>query len=236
MGVSREWERQAEQWVEWSRKTEHDSYWRFHRDAFLPLLPPPGHLTVDVGCGEGRVSRDLRALGHRVVAIDASPTMLAAALEADPDGDYRLADAAELPLEDSCADLVVAFMSFQDVDDMAGAVREAVRVLRPRGRLCMAVVHPINSAGTFASDDEDATFRIDRSYFESTAYTQPLERDGLSMTFHSYHHSLESYVRPLEDGGLVIEAVREPIPPAGSMRTERWRRLPLFLHLRAVKP
>jgi SAM-dependent methyltransferase len=236
VGVSEAWEGVADQWVQWVRKTDHDSYWRFHRDAFLPLVPPPGELTVDVGCGEGRVARDLRKLGHRVIAFDASPTMLAAAREADPEGDYRLADAAELPLDDACADIAVAFMSLQDVDDMPGAVREIARVLRPGGRFCMAVVHPINSAGSFDSDEDDAVFHIRGSYFESRPYVEPLERDGVSITFHSYHHSLASYLAPLEETGLLVEAVREPPAPYGRMRTNRWTRLPLFLHVRALKP
>ena len=236
MGVSEAWERVAGQWVRWTRTSGHDSYWRFHRDTFLPLVPPPGELTIDVGCGEGRVARDLKALGHRVTAVDASPTMLAAAREADPGGDYRLADAAALPLDDACADLAVAFMSLQDVDDMTGAVGEIARVLRGGGRFCMAVVHPVNSAGSFESDDDDSPFRIEGSYFESHPYVQPLERDGLSITFHSYHHSLAAYLAPFEKLGLLIEAVREPPAPHGSLRTNRWARVPLFLHVRALKP
>ncbi len=236
MSLSQRWEEQAELWTIWAREPEHDSYWRFHRDAFLALVPAPGRLTLDVGCGEGRLARDLKRLGHRVLALDASPTLLARAREADPDGDYLLADAAALPLEDACADLVVAFMSFQDVDDLEGAVCEAARMLEPGGRLCAAVVHPINSAGGFESDEADSVFRIEGSYFESHRTIDLLERDGHRMEFHSAHHSLEKYFRALERAAIVVELLREPVPPAASMRTERRRRVPLFLHLRAVKP
>src|SRR6266508_1607388 len=137
------WEGQAERWVRWAREPGHDTYRCFHRDRFLELVPPAGRLTVDVGCGEGRLARDLKALGHRVVAVDASPTLVLLAREADPELEVHLADAAELPLPDGHADLVVAFMSLGDIDDMAGAVREMARVLEPGGRLCVAVVHPI---------------------------------------------------------------------------------------------
>ena len=70
------WEQQAEAWVRWARAPGHDSYWVFLRERFLELLPPPGALTVDVGCGEGRLACDLRRLGHAVVAVDRSPTMV----------------------------------------------------------------------------------------------------------------------------------------------------------------
>ena len=46
------WEAHANEWIAWARARGHDSYWRFHRDQFLQIVPPPGHRTVDVGCGE----------------------------------------------------------------------------------------------------------------------------------------------------------------------------------------
>jgi SAM-dependent methyltransferase len=111
MDRSESWETHADEWIKWTRAVGHDSYWRFHRDQFLPLLPPPGRRTVDIGCGEGRLTRHLKSLGHDVVGIDASPSLVAAARALDPLMDVRLADAAALPLEDASVDLAVAFMS-----------------------------------------------------------------------------------------------------------------------------
>jgi SAM-dependent methyltransferase len=117
-------------------------------------------------------------------------------------------------------------------------VSEAARVLRPGGRLVMAVVHPINSAGRFAEPSPDAPFVITGSYFDSFRYSDHVERSGFEMTFHSVHHSLERYSRALERAGLLIEAIREPRWPeaASATRTEGWHRLPCFLLLRAVRP
>jgi len=63
--AGQDWEEQAKNWIAWARKPNFDSYWRY-RDEFFELVPPPGTATVDVGCGEGRVSRDLTARGHTV--------------------------------------------------------------------------------------------------------------------------------------------------------------------------
>jgi ubiquinone/menaquinone biosynthesis C-methylase UbiE len=230
------WERQAEAWVRWAREPGHDSYWLFHRDRFLELLPPPGRLTVDVGCGEGRLSRDLKELGHTVVAVDRSPTMIRHAREADPELDVREADAAALPLEDGSADLVVSFMSLMNTDDVEAAVREAARVLAPAGRYCVAIVHPLNTAGAFVSREPDAAFLIEGSYFEYAQKEMPVERDGLGMTFLDAHRPLQDYFRPLEEADLVVERLRE-IPDSSELPSEsalRWHRIPLFLHIRAV--
>jgi SAM-dependent methyltransferase len=173
-----------------------------------------------------------------MVAVDASPTMLAAAREADPDLEAQLADAAALPFPDCSFDLVVAFMSLQDVDDLEGAVAEASRVLEPGGRFCLAVVHPLNSAGWFDGDEASSRFVIEGSYLDRSYYADSLARDGLEMTFVSAHRPLQAYADALADAGLLLEHLRETDVPDSAVtrpRSRRWQRLPLFLHVRAVK-
>jgi SAM-dependent methyltransferase len=234
------WREQAEAWTKWARAPAHDSYWRFGRAAFFELLPEPGRLTLDLGCGEGRVSRDLAAIGHRVVSVDITMSLVRAAKQAAPEIPAVVADAAAIPLAGSACDLAVAYMSLMDLDDMQRAVLETARVLAPGGHLCLAVVHPINSAGGFEGMDPAAAFVIRGTYLEAHPYVDQIERDGMSMTFSSRHHSIEEYFRALEAAGLMVEAVREvPVDEASAAADQsriRWRRLPLFLDVRAVKP
>ena len=51
------------------------------------------------------------------------------------------------------------------------------------------------------------------------------------MSFESLHRTVEQYAEPLLEEGFVIEAVREVTDDADP----RWRRIPLFLHLRAKR-
>ena len=233
------WERNAKNWITWARAAGHDSYWRFSRDLFLEIVPRPGRRTLDLGCGEGRLSRDLKALGHEIVGVDLSETMLASAREADPAIETHKADAAELPFADASFDCVVAFMSLQDIERLDESVAEAARVLERGGAFCIAIVHPMNSAGAFEGDEADSPFTITGSYLETSYYADEIERDGLSLEIVSVHRPLESYAAALTKAGLLIEELREPRLPESGLQTERgrrWQRIPLFLFLRAVKP
>jgi SAM-dependent methyltransferase len=186
--------------------------------AFLERLPPPGRATLEIGCGEGRLGRELVALGHRVTGVELSPTLAALARESF---DVVEADAAALPFDDASFDLVVAFMSLMDIDDMTGAVREAVRVLEPGCRFSAAIVHPVLSAG------EGEPFTIAGSYLEPHRY-----RAELITTEHeleSWHRPLEAYTRAFEDAGLLIDTLRE-------LQGVKRPHLPISLHLHAVKP
>jgi SAM-dependent methyltransferase len=230
MSLRDAWETNADAWVRWARTPDHDVYSKWHAGRFVDLLPPPGRLTVDLGAGEGRLGRDLADLGHRVVAVDSSPTLATACATHEHALPTIIGDAAAIPLPTRCADLVVAFMSLQDVDDLTGAVAEAARLLEPDGYLCAAIVHPLNSAGAFDGREGDAPFIVRGSYLEAFRYHDDIERDGLVMDFHSEHRPLESYSRALEDAGLVIEAIRELTTSDGD---DRWSRIPMFLHWRA---
>ncbi len=235
------WERNAADWIALVRDpAELDAhYHRYHRDLFLELVPPPTGRTLDLGCGEGRLARDLAVLGHDVTGVDRSPTMLAAAQVASPQLEWHLADAAALPLPDASFRLAIAFMSLQDTDSLDGAVHEAARVLEPGGHFCIAVVHPLNSAGSFTSDGSDSPFAIEGSYLDNSYFVDELVREDGVLRLESIHRPLHEYAGALTHAGLLIEELREPALPAAafvSERSPRWTRIPLFLHLRAVKP
>jgi SAM-dependent methyltransferase len=228
------WEEQAEGWIRWARTPGLDDYFELYNfPAFLELLPTPGRRTVDLGCGEGRVSRVLRELGHRVVGVEPSRTLSRAALEADPSIPLARGRGDAIPLVGGCADLVVCFMVLQDVDDLGAVCREIARVLAPGGVACAAIVHPLASSGF---PDPDGEFQYVGRYLDVMRNELRAERLGVEFTFHSAHRPIELYSRAFESAGLVIEALREPALTDAvveqSPRLARHRLLPNFLHFR----
>ena len=223
--VSAGWEDRASQWLAWARTPGHDAYWRY-REAFFDLVPSPASRTLEVGCGEGRVTRDLAARGHTVTALDASPTLVAAAAQRDAAGTYLIADACDLPFDDASFDLVVAYNVLMDVQDMPCAVREAARVLSRAGSFCACVTHPATDAGAWRDADV-------QDYLAGGVFAADDERDGLRIRWEGQRYSLEHYSRALEEAGLLLEAIREPRPDPADGGYAQWARVPMFLMLRA---
>ncbi len=235
------WESEARNWVAFARTPGLDrAHENINLPALLDLLPPPGARTLDLACGEGRLTRRLAALGHRVTGIDASPTMVRFAVTHEHPVRAVLADARQLPFAGETFDLVVAYMCLHDIDGMPQAVGEIARVLQPGGRLCAAIPHPINTAGSFQGRAATAPFVISGSYLDHVPAPWVLDRAGFRLTFHSEHWPLEAYFRALEAGGLLTEALREVRPSDRAVALDpadqRWQRVPLVLQLRAVKP
>jgi len=204
------WEQHAPNWIAWARTSSHDLFATGTWPELRAVLPAPtaDDLVLEIGCGEGRVGRELERLGHRVVGIELSATLARAAKEAEPSFAIARADAAALPIIDAAVTVVVACMALQDIDDLEAAVCEAARVLRPGGQLCVAIVHPFASAQDLATlDEEQAT--VSEPYLRARRYEDPVVRDGLAMTFVSMHRPLSAYMSAFSDAGFLLTALRE---------------------------
>ncbi|XVQ82884.1 class I SAM-dependent methyltransferase [Microbispora siamensis] len=110
--------------------------------------------TLEVGVGTGVVAAGLRELGHPVIGVDISEPMLHRAHER-LGGRVARADARALPLPRGTVANVVFVHVLHLVGDMAAAVAEAARVLRPGGRL--AAVH-----GSPVADPDELVEALDR--------------------------------------------------------------------------
>lgn len=236
------WEEEASNWLAWARTPDHDVFAYFAPAFFDEIVPPARGLTLEIGCGEGRVARELAARGHTVIALDSSPTLVRHARAADARPAYMVADATALPFRDGAFQTIVAYNSLQSMarmDDMARAVREAGRVIKEVGHLCLCVAHPMTDVGRIQRPEGEGAPVISGPYFERQEVNETVTRGGLKMTFHGWTYTLEDYARALEDGGFLIGRLREPAASAEQVRQrpdlEAWRRLPMFLFVRAVK-
>jgi SAM-dependent methyltransferase len=230
----RHWSQIAAEWVAWARTPNHDAFWAY-RASLLAFIGRGEGEALDIGCGEGRVSRLLKNCGYRVTATDPVEAFISAAEQAASADSYKVAVAANLPFADDTFDLAVAYNVLMDIEDVPTALTEMGRVLRPRGTLVISIVHPFADRGRFAGLEPNAPFVLEGSYFGRERFEEVEERNGLQMHFAGWSRPLESYMVALEAAGFVISALREPIPVADRAWThlQRWSRIPLFLWLKA---
>lgn len=125
----------------------HHEGFGFHADACAPgileLLEPVrtrGGLVVEVGCGSGLLTRHLLDAGHRVIASDASPAMLALARNHAPEAvDHLLIALPDDPLP--AADAIVstghALSYLPSEARLEAALVACARALRPGGVLAL---------------------------------------------------------------------------------------------------
>jgi SAM-dependent methyltransferase len=244
MGNRQRWDENAHHWIAWARPVGNDHFfYEFNLPAFLPLLPVPSGRCLDLGCGEGRVGRELVRRRFNVVSVDSSPTLAsatAAAAAGPSPHPVAAADAVALPFGETMFDLVVAFMSFHDMEDMDGALRETARILRPGGVLCAAIVHPFFSAGAVPMSDRTSTHKRQESYFTTRTYAETVKRESLAVTLHSIHRPLDAHVAAVAHAGLVLDTIQEPRPSSAYLAAHPdaapLEHVPLYFHYRAHKP
>jgi len=112
-------------WAAWARALGH-------------LLPPLE--IADLGCGEGYLTIEAARFAKKVIAVDRSETVLERAREAAARRKLRnirwkRGELETLPLGDACVDVALLSQALHHAAHPARALAEAVRVLRPGGRV-----------------------------------------------------------------------------------------------------
>ncbi len=134
---------------------------------------------LEIGCGTGRFSEFLARSGCRVYALDITPAMLkqAKTLRGDLSAITWIgASADKLPLPDDSCDLVLSLKVLPHVPDLASALDDIVRVLRPAGTAILEFYNPL-SLGSLTR-----RYKVFTHWLSPARVEQLLERAGLTTT------------------------------------------------------
>ena len=102
----------------------------------------PGNTVLDVACGTGVLAREAARSVQpegKVTGLDRNEVMLTVARRVAPAIDWRQGRAEALPFPDGSFDAVVSQFGLMFFEDREGALKEMWRVLKPGGRLAVAV-------------------------------------------------------------------------------------------------
>lgn len=180
------------------------------RPSVLALCEPVvGRRVLDLGCGEGYCSRELRRRGAlEVCGIDLSQSMIDAAQQQEahePLGiRYQVGCATNLSqIEEGVFDLVLAVFLFNylTIDQMRQCMAEVARVLRPGGQFVFSVPHP---AFPFMRRQTEPPFYFqveDAGYFSARDSKFPgriWKRDGSELQVQLIHKTFQDYFDALQ--------------------------------------
>ena len=152
-----------------------------------------GSHVLDVACGSGVLTRYALARSGpsgRVAGVDPAPGMIAAAREIEPGIDWVLGPAEALDFSDCSFDCVVSQFGMMFFEDRDKAVSEMLRVLRPGGRLAIAVWNDLSHNPAYSDIiavlDEQVSraagdaLRLPYSLGAPDAVVGPLENSGVA--------------------------------------------------------
>jgi malonyl-CoA O-methyltransferase len=154
--------------------------------------PIKGRRVLDIGCGTGRHTLALVEAGaSEVVALDLTPEMMALARRKLGGAGARIhwvrhALPHPLPFREATFDLAVLGLVAEHIDDLARALGEVARVLRPGGRCVLSALHPERTA-----EGQRARF-ID-------------PQTGLRRPIVTVHRTTDDYLAAADAAGLRLE-------------------------------
>jgi len=243
---TRSWDAVADDWV--AHADANDYRLQYLMPRMLALLGDVrGRTILDLGCGEGGYARELARRGARVTAVDGSPRLIEIARSRAAADRLAVAhicaNANALDgTDDGAFDIVMAAMSLMDVEDYAGSIREARRVLAPGGELVMSILHPCYSAPVSAWERDAAGgllhFKVDR-YFDRVAWEERITPHFTRPVIRR-HRPLEDYIAaPLACGLVLRDFIEGSVTDEEQTRSRRFgklARIPYFLFMRWRKP
>jgi ubiquinone/menaquinone biosynthesis C-methylase UbiE len=203
-----------------------------------------GERVLDLACGTGRVSElAAAAVGVRgsVLGVDLSQRMVDSARRAaQPNMDFERMDAQQLALPDASFDVVLCSLGLMYLPDPAQALREAVRVLRPGGRLALSVWGERARCGwaaLFEIVDAEVSSEVCPLFF-GLGSPDALARLCSSLGLHDVHERRLSTTLRYEDGAQACGAafVGGPVALAWSRFPEATRQRVQARYLDALAP
>ncbi len=168
------------------------------------LQPQPGEKILDLGCGDGVLTEKLAGLGARVVGVDSSEEMIAAARKRGIDA--RLMDATALTLENEFDAVFSNAVLHWVKNDPDAAIVSAYRALRRPGRF----VGEMGGHGCVAAINLALTVALEKRGVLNAASVCPW-----------YFPTVDDYTARLERAGFVAESVQlipRPTPLSTGMR------------------
>lgn len=241
-------------WYDNHLEKDKDTY---HEKVILPNLirllgDVKGKNVLDLACGQGYFSREIRKESATVIGVDISKELIALASTKNKTEknkiDFFVAPSDDLfMVKDKSQDIIVCVLAIQNIEKLGETIKEGSRVIKPKGKLYLVMNHPafrIPQASSWGYDNEnDLQYRrVDQYLSEAKIKIDmtPGQKTNKKFTI-SFHRPLQVYTKALVKNNFLISRIEEWESHRKSEKGPRQKaedtarkEIPLFMCIEAV--
>jgi 2-polyprenyl-3-methyl-5-hydroxy-6-metoxy-1,4-benzoquinol methylase len=240
----------------------------YHQEVIFPALLPlisksDGNIkdlnVVDLGCGQGVLTRQLAALGANCTGIDLAPSLISMAKKRGSEGkpiQYIKADITDLlsnnnnlkyDLKQNHFDVATIILTIQNIDKMRSLFKAVNKLLKVDGSVYIVMVHPAfripKSSDWYFNEKLNKQARVMYQYLsnQKIEITMHPGQAESAVTYH-FHRPLKSYLNALSMEKLYPTFVDELITHKKEQKGIKSEQIeaakaefPMFMLIKATK-
>lgn len=205
-------------------------------------------VVLDVACGQGYFSRHFFETGARVTGVDISPELIAKAKKKSPiELTYKISSADKLPfIQDNSTDKLTIILAIQNIENIAGVMKECRRVLKDNGKIVIVMNHPafrIPKESDWGFDEETSTQyrKVNRYLSELKIPIQMHPGSAPDDETLSFHRPLQYYFKAFSKNGFCVSRLEEwtshkkSVGKRAVAENKARKEIPIFMALELVK-
>ena len=197
------WMENAGNWIATIDNTEIESRKLSTNKAIVDaILSHPSSTILDIGCGEGWLTRELRKNGKQSYGVDVVPALIENAIAKDGDY-YRVCSYKDLSggvtLMLSTFDAIAINFALIDKEDTDAMAKSLHQYLTQEGLVFIQTLHPAAVSDAYVSGWKEGSWN-------------GMKRD-FTKPYQWYFRTLGDWVKLFSEAGLTVKEIKEPIHP-----------------------
>ncbi len=166
---------------------------------------------IDLGCGEGYMTRRLKSIRPNIIGTDLSPEMVSAAATQDPSIKYLQVDLEErtTKLPTSHFSLAYSILVFMYLENIQVALKNIHKWIKPGGHLIITITHPCfyqQENFDWFQNETNEPYNLGDYFNERTTIRNIADK----IKTHHIHRTMGNYIRTFYTNGFIVKDIIEP--------------------------